>query len=69
MAEYVFKRKMYDRMLKWKQERAGETALLIQGARRIGKSTLAEQFAKNEYKSYRGTMHILTFCTNKGRMW
>lgn len=52
MAEYVFKRKMYDRMLKWKKERDGETALLIQGARRIGKSTLAEQFAQKEYKSY-----------------
>ena len=52
MAEIVFKRKMYDRMLKWKQERDGETALLIQGARRIGKSTLVEQFAQNEYKSY-----------------
>lgn len=48
----VFKRKLYDRMLQWKQERDGATALLIQGARRIGKSTLVEEFAKNEYKSY-----------------
>lgn len=48
----LFKRKMYDRMLKWKNERDGSTALLIQGARRIGKSTLAETFARNEYKSY-----------------
>ena len=47
-----FKRKMYDTMLKWKTERNGETALLIQGARRVGKSTIAEEFAKNEYKSY-----------------
>lgn len=47
-----FKRKVYDTMLNWKQERNGETALLIQGARRIGKSTIAEDFAKNEYKSY-----------------
>lgn len=47
-----FKRKMYDRMLRWKIERGGASALLIQGARRIGKSTLAEAFAKNEYKSY-----------------
>ena len=47
-----FKRKIYDTMLKWKQERNGDTALLIQGARRIGKSTIAEEFAKNEYKSY-----------------
>ncbi len=39
-------------MLQWKQERHGSTALLIQGARRVGKSTLAEDFAKREYKSY-----------------
>ncbi len=48
----IFKRKAYNRMLQWKKERAGATALLIQGARRIGKSTLAEEFAKNEYKSH-----------------
>ena len=48
----LFKRKMYDRMLKWKTERNGTTALLIQGARRIGKSTLVEEFARKEYKSY-----------------
>lgn len=47
-----FNRKIYDSMLKWKQERNGETALLIQGARRIGKSTIAEEFARKEYKSY-----------------
>lgn len=47
-----FKRKMYDTMLKWKSERSGDTALLIQGARRIGKSTIAEEFARHEYKSY-----------------
>lgn len=47
-----FKRKMYDIMLKWKVERDGATALLIQGARRIGKSTLAEEFARHEYESY-----------------
>ena len=46
-----FKRKMYDQMLRWKTERNGDTALLIQGARRIGKSTIAEEFAKKEYKS------------------
>lgn len=48
----VFKRKLYDIMLQWKRGRDGETALLIQGARRVGKSTLAEEFAKNEYESY-----------------
>lgn len=47
-----FKRKLYDAMLKWKQERNGATALLIQGARRVGKSTIAEEFARNEYTSY-----------------
>ncbi|MBR6590280.1 MAG: ATP-binding protein [Bacteroidaceae bacterium] len=47
-----FKRKIYDTMLRWKTERNGDTALLIQGARRIGKSTIAEEFARNEYKSY-----------------
>ncbi len=47
-----FKRKIYDTMLKWKSDRQGATAFLIQGARRIGKSTVAEEFAKREYKSY-----------------
>ena len=47
-----FKRKIYDTMLNWKTERNGDTALLIQGARRIGKSTIAEEFARREYKSY-----------------
>ena len=48
----IFKRKLYDKMLQWKKERNGSTALLIKGARRVGKSTLAEEFAKNEYESY-----------------
>ncbi len=48
----VFKRKIYQEMLQWKAERNGETALLIEGARRIGKSTLVEEFAQNEYDSY-----------------
>ena len=52
MADRVFKRKIYDKMLQWKQDQHGTTALLIRGARRIGKSTIAEQFAKQEYKSY-----------------
>ncbi len=47
-----FKRKVYDSMLKWKEQRNGNTALLLQGARRIGKSTIAEEFARREYKSY-----------------
>lgn len=50
--ERVFKRKLYEKMLRWKQERDGSTALLIKGARRVGKSTLAESFARQEYDSY-----------------
>jgi len=48
----IFKRKIYDRMLKWKNERNGKTALLVKGARRVGKSTIVEEFARNEYDSY-----------------
>ena len=48
----IFKRKLYQKMLQWKSERNGSTALLIKGARRVGKSTLVEEFAKNEYKTY-----------------
>lgn len=47
----IFKRKLYDEMLKWKRESEGRTALLIKGARRVGKSTLARTFADKEYKS------------------
>ena len=46
------KRKIYDRLLKWKREEAPATAFLIDGARRVGKSYIAEEFAKSEYKSY-----------------
>ena len=52
MEERVFKRKLYEKMLQWKRERNGATALLIKGARRVGKSTIAEEFAKREYDSY-----------------
>ena len=48
----LFKRKIYKRMLEWKTGSAGSTALLIKGARRVGKSTIAETFARREYKSY-----------------
>lgn len=48
----IFKRKLYENMLRWKQEKQGSTALLIQGARRVGKSTLVEEFARREYKSH-----------------
>ena len=46
------KRKIYDKFLEWKREGAGKTALLIDGARRVGKSYMAEAFARAEYKSY-----------------
>ena len=48
----MFRRKIYDRLLSWKKESDGRTALLIEGARRVGKSTVAECFARNEYDSY-----------------
>lgn len=48
----MFKRKIYDKMLEWKKDSDGKTALLIEGARRVGKSTVVEEFAKKEYKSY-----------------
>lgn len=48
----LFKRKIYNKMLEWKELSNGQTALLIEGARRIGKSTIAENFAQNEYEDY-----------------
>ena len=48
----VFKRKIYDKMFEWKELSNGQSALLIEGARRIGKSTIVEDFAKKEYEDY-----------------
>lgn len=48
----IFKRKLYTEMLQWKQDSNGASALLIKGARRVGKSTLAKEFAKHEYDSF-----------------
>ena len=48
----MFQRKIYSKLLEWKLESSGKTALLIEGARRVGKSTVVEEFARNEYKSY-----------------
>lgn len=48
----MLKRKIYDELKAWKINSKGKTALLIEGARRIGKSTIVEEFAKNEYESY-----------------
>lgn len=50
--KHIFKRKLYDRLLQWKNEENGATAILIEGARRVGKSTLAREFGKNEYDSF-----------------
>ena len=52
MDKTVFKRKIYDEILEWKEKRSDKYALLIKGARRVGKSTIAEEFAKKEFKSY-----------------
>ncbi len=52
MSKRIFKRKIYNKILEWKLQSKGGTALLIEGARRIGKSTIAEEFAKNEYEDY-----------------
>ena len=46
------KRKIYDKIMDWKEKSNGKTALLIDGARRVGKSYIAEEFAKNNYESY-----------------
>lgn len=46
------KRKIYQQLLKWKEEQHGESAVLINGARRVGKSYIVKEFAQNEYKSY-----------------
>ena len=48
----ILKRKMYVKLLEWKRESKGSKAILIEGARRIGKSTICEEFAKNEYDNY-----------------
>lgn len=50
--ERLFKRKIYDRLLQWKESSKGKSALLIEGARRIGKSTIVKAFARNEYESF-----------------
>lgn len=46
------KRKIYNKLVEWKQQRKGETALMVEGARRVGKSYMVEEFAKKEYRSY-----------------
>ena len=66
--ERIFKRKIYDQLLQWKQSWEGKTAILIEGARRVGKSTIVEQFADevykkdhaDEYNDYRDTFDHLS---------
>ena len=48
----MFRRKIYDELLAWKKHSDGSTALLVEGARRVGKSTVVEEFAKSEYRTY-----------------
>lgn len=48
----IFKRKLYKEMLEWKVNSRGKSALLIKGARRVGKSTLAKRFVESEYESH-----------------
>ena len=48
----MFKRKIYEKMLLWKEENQGKTALMIEGARRVGKSTIVSEFARREYESH-----------------
>ncbi len=48
----MLKRKIYSKLVEWKNKSHGTTAVLIDGARRVGKSYIAQEFAKNEYKSY-----------------
>ena len=50
--EHIFQRKVYQQLHQWKQDNAGRSAVLVEGARRVGKSTIVEEFAKQEYKSY-----------------
>lgn len=52
MTEVILKRKIYKELLKWKREYAPEYALFLKGARRVGKTTIAEELGKNEYKSF-----------------
>ena len=48
----MFRRKVYEKLVEWKNEWNGKYACLLEGARRVGKTTIAEEFARNEYDSY-----------------
>lgn len=64
-SERVFRRKIYEQMLEWKSTQDGATALLIKGARRVGKSTIVEEFARREYESY----VIVDFADAPAALW
>ena len=53
----MFKRKIYETLVNWKKNDSKECALLIDGARRVGKSFIVEEFAKAEYKSHKGSIN------------
>lgn len=59
IADIIFKRKIYSKLKKWKETSKDKTALLLEGARRIGKSTIVEEFAQKEYRSYLISMRKL----------
>ncbi len=48
----MLRRKIYDELVEWKRNSNGKTAIMINGARRVGKSYIAQEFASNEYRSY-----------------
>ena len=60
MIQRIFRRKIYDKILKWKEENQGKTALLIEGARRVGKSTVVERgsYGKTNFKGIAGDKRI-----------
>ena len=64
-----FKRKAYNRLIEWKEKYADRYAVILEGARRVGKSTIAKQFAENEYRSYIiidfSTLNIKAFFTGQ----
>lgn len=53
----IYRRKIYNQLLEWKNSKVNNSALLIEGARRIGKSKIVEEFAKNEFDKYRSLNH------------
>ena len=55
-ADIIFKRKIYSKLKKWKETSKGKTALLLEGTRRIGESTIVEEFVQKEYRSYQISM-------------